>query len=328
MEENLVTIIIPVYNVERYLKRCVESVIHQTYNNLEIILVDDGSTDDCSNICDEYKKLDSRIKVFHKKNGGLSDARNYGLDNMSGDFVYFLDSDDYISVDAIECLMESQKTNNSDIVIGNSVIVDENDNISEWSCALNDENFLTKELLDRKKVPGKYVIACNKLYRITVFNNIRFPKSLIHEDEYILSDIVRNSKNTSTISRVTYYYFQRTNGIMKSKSIKRGDFLYALCHRADYYIENNNNILLDIIIYRAYDCYREIVQIAKKNQLRYENIQGYHNCFIEILKKCDASNLIIVLLKKRCIFYVKNALLDKVINFCIYHLYFKRKKLI
>lgn len=326
MNNSLVTIIIPIYNVERYLTKCIDSVISQTYTNLEILLVDDGSTDNCPIICDEYEKLDSRIKVFHKKNGGLSDARNYGLDNMSGDFVYFLDSDDYISADAIECLVASQEMNNSDIVIGNSVIIDENNNQTEWSCTFNDEVFLAKELLERKIIPAKYVVAWNKLYSASVFNTVRFPKSLIHEDEYILSDIVRNSKIISTVSKVTYYYFQRSNGIMKSKSIKRGDLLFALSHRIDYYIENNDNVLLDNIIFKAYDCYREIVQIAKKNQLRYENIKNYHNCFIEILEKCDVSNLIISLLKNKCLFYVKNDIMDKFFNFFIYHLYFKKKR--
>lgn len=182
---------------------------------------------------------------------------------MSGDFVYFLDSDDYISADAIECLVASQEMNNSDVVIGNSMLYDDNKRY-EWSCKITNDTFESKELLDRLIVPAKYVVAWNKLYSAFVFNTVRFPKSLIHEDEYILSDIVRNSKIISTVSKVTYCYFQRSNGIMKSKSIERGDLLFALSHRIDYYFENNDNVLLDNIIFKAYDCYRKIVQIAKK----------------------------------------------------------------
>ena len=319
MKENLVTIIIPVYNVERYLKRCVDSVIHQTYNNLEIILIDDGSSDNCPAMCDEWAQKDSRIKVIHKKNGGLSDARNYGLDNMSGDFVYFLDSDDYISADAIECLVASQEMNNSDIVIGNSVIIDENNNQTEWSCTFNDEVFLAKELLERKIIPAKYVIACNKLYRITVFNNVRFPKSLIHEDEYILSDVVRNSKNVSTVSKITYFYFQRSNGIMKSKSINRGDFLCALSHRLDYYLENNSDeSIIDSIVIKAYYCFNEVISIMKESNKRISDVSKYYSCYLEIMSKCRVNSIIETLTKIQ-IKTINFKLINKIVELFIYH---------
>lgn len=319
MNNSLVTIIIPIYNVERYLTKCIDSVISQTYTNLEILLVDDGSTDNCPIICDEYEKLDSRIKVFHKKNGGLSDARNYGLDNMSGDFVYFLDSDDYISADAIECLVASQEMNNSDIVIGNSVIIDENNNQTEWSCTFNDEVFLAKELLERKIIPAKYVIACNKLYRITVFNNVRFPKSLIHEDEYILSDVVKNSKNVSTVSKITYFYFQRSNGIMKSKSIKRGDFLCALSHRLDYYLENNSDeSLIYSIVIKAYYCFNEVISIMIKSNKRISDVSKYYSCYLEIMSKCRVNSIIETLTKIQ-IKTIKFKLINKLVELFIYH---------
>lgn len=319
MKESLVTIIIPIYNVEKYLKRCVDSVICQTYNNLEILLVDDGSTDSCPNICDEYCKTDVRIKVFHKTNGGLSDARNFGLDNMSGDFVYFLDSDDYISADAIKLLIEAQEKSNADMIIGNSVIIDENNNQTKWSCTFNDEVFLAKELLERKIIPAKHVIACNKLYRNTVFNNVRFPKSLIHEDEYILSDVVKNSKNVSTVSKITYYYFQRSDGIMKSKSIKRGDFLCALSHRLDYYLENTSDeSLIDGIVIKAYYCFNELISIMKKSDKKISNISKYFSCYLEIMSKCRV-NPIIETLTKIQIKTINFKLINKLVEWFIYH---------
>lgn len=113
----LISIIVPVYKVEKYLDKCVESIVEQTYKNLEIILVDDGSPDNCPAMCDEWAKKDSRIKVIHKKNGGLSSARNAGLDGCTGDYIYFLDSDDYIADNCIEMLFNAIVSDGSDMCI-------------------------------------------------------------------------------------------------------------------------------------------------------------------------------------------------------------------
>ena len=112
-----ISVIVPVYNVERYLKRCIESIINQTYKDLEIILVDDGSTDSSGNICDEYKKIDKRISVIHKKNGGLSDARNEGLKVVTGTYIAFVDSDDFLDLDMYEYMQKNIEKENADIVI-------------------------------------------------------------------------------------------------------------------------------------------------------------------------------------------------------------------
>ena len=125
MMEKLVTVIIPVYNVEKYLQECLDSVISQTYTNLEIILVDDGSTDSSGNICDEYEKNDSRVNVIHKLNGGASSARNIGLQNANGDYIYFLDSDDYIDVTAIEKLVCVAESNGADLVFMDGLVFDD-----------------------------------------------------------------------------------------------------------------------------------------------------------------------------------------------------------
>lgn len=113
---NKISIIVPIYKVEIYLRKCVDSIVNQTYKNIEILLIDDGSPDNCGIICDEYAKKDERIKVIHKKNGGLSDARNYGIEASSGDYIMFVDSDDYISKDMCEILLKKALENNADIV--------------------------------------------------------------------------------------------------------------------------------------------------------------------------------------------------------------------
>lgn len=124
-KDPLISVIVPVYHVEKYLTKCVDSICSQTYDNLEIILVDDGGDDMCPSICDEYKKIDSRIKVIHKKNGGLSDARNAGLDIATGQYLYFVDSDDYIDDHTIEFLYASIVANGSDIAVCEYVRVSE-----------------------------------------------------------------------------------------------------------------------------------------------------------------------------------------------------------
>ena len=114
--DSLISVIVPIYNVEKYLQKCVDSIINQTYKNLEIILVDDGSPDNCPKMCDDYAEKDSRIKVVHKENGGLSDARNVGMEVATGEYVSFIDSDDYISLDFYETLLETIVDNDSDVV--------------------------------------------------------------------------------------------------------------------------------------------------------------------------------------------------------------------
>ena len=120
---NLVSIVIPIYNVEKYLNECVDSVIVQTYHDLEIILVDDGSTDNSGKLCDEYKKIDDRIKVIHQKNGGLSAARNTGMDSAIGEYLYFLDSDDYIEPQTVERLVDTIEQEKADIVLFDGYVV-------------------------------------------------------------------------------------------------------------------------------------------------------------------------------------------------------------
>ena len=143
--EDLISVVVPIYNVENYIKKCVDSILSQTYKNLEIILVDDGSPDNCPQICDEYAQKDNRIKVIHKENGGLSDARNAGIDISKGKFITFIDSDDYIEKDYVEVLYNSIKENASDMAIGSHKAIYDNGTI------LNKETG-EKSVLDSKNV--------------------------------------------------------------------------------------------------------------------------------------------------------------------------------
>ena len=137
MEKPLISIIIPVYKVEKYLEKCIKSVLDQTYKNLQIILVDDGSPDNCGNICDNYAKIDNRIEVIHKENGGLSDARNVGLKKARGKYIGFVDSDDYVSNEMFENMYNTLVNNNADVSICNFYTVIDNKNIIKNAPALN-----------------------------------------------------------------------------------------------------------------------------------------------------------------------------------------------
>ena len=183
MKQPLISVIIPVYGVEKYIAQCLDSIINQTYKNLEIILVDDGSPDACPKLCDEYSKIDKRIKVIHKKNGGLSDARNVGIDICKGNYITFVDSDDWIEKDMIEQLYSLINKFSADISICNFLrtsdekmkIFNKNEKIKCYN-----KYEAIRELLKGHKIQD---YAWNKMYKKEVFYNIRYPKGRNMEDK-------------------------------------------------------------------------------------------------------------------------------------------------
>ena len=237
----LISIIVPVYNVADYLERCVESLVLQTYLNLEIILVDDGSTDQSGEICEELAKSDERIHVFHKKNGGLSDARNYGIEHCSGEFITFVDSDDRIDLKACENLVNTALLENSDIVIG--CIIHE---YSDGTIVYDEKIFENEITLDGKEavkniLEGKGYSACGKLYRKNVFDKIRFPKGKLDEDFATAYKIFYESSKVTYITEYVYFYFKRSGSIMKSPfSLSKLDFVHN-AEDAVSYIKNMTN---------------------------------------------------------------------------------------
>lgn len=264
----LITIVVPVYNVESYLDKCVESIVKQTYKNLEIILVDDGSTDNSGKMCDEWAEKDSRIKVIHKENGGLSDARNKGIDIATGKWIGFIDSDDYIDVTMFEKLYKACIENNCKISSCGF--------LREFDDKSRNERWTTKDdmLLDRDGMM-EYLyrgavtcVAWNKLYDITLFDNIRYPYKKIHEDQYTTYKVFCQTDKLYYISECLYYYYQRENSITGvSFSIKNLDILEALEQAMDYHKEHGYMKYYD----RAKQEYiRYICEIALKNDCQKE----------------------------------------------------------
>lgn len=225
VKEELVSVIVPVYNVEKYLSQCLDSIIHQTYKNLEIILVNDGSTDGSGKICDDYAAKDGRIKVIHQENGGLSDAHNKGLDLMTGQFVTFVDSDDYLENNCIHTLYTYACTCKTDISIGKFVEFEENTSQFLFHNHLNNGNkieFLTgDQCLERhhKYFLGIFVTAWAKLYRTSLFNDsnpcksIRYPLGVLHEDQYTTHKLFFKSNKIVFVNDYLYVYRVRENSI-------------------------------------------------------------------------------------------------------------------
>ncbi|HHT7826143.1 TPA: glycosyltransferase [Streptococcus suis] len=225
IKEELVSVIVPVYNVENYLSQCLDSIIHQTYKNLEIILVNDGSTDGSGKICDDYAAKDGRIKVIHQENGGLSDARNKGLDLMTGQFVTFVDSDDYLENNCIHTLYTYACTCKTDISIGKFIEFEENTSQFLFHNHLNNGNkieFLTgDQCLERhhQYFLGIFVNAWAKLYRTSLFNDsnpcksIRYPLGVLHEDQYTTHKLFFKSNKIVFVNDYLYVYRVRENSI-------------------------------------------------------------------------------------------------------------------
>ena len=217
-EKGLISIIIPVYNVEPYLKRCLESVRNQTYSYLEIILIDDGSTDGSGQICDSYQDMDKRIRVFHKKNGGSSSARNLGLDKARGEYIGFVDSDDYIDEDMYESLYDNMK-DDVDIVCCGTVLLfpakmrkkPELYGKSGKSIYYTNQVAIKELLLVR----DLDFAVWNKLYRKELFQGIRFPDGKTCEDYPVIYELMKKSRKIVSNGEIKYSYCYRENSISK-----------------------------------------------------------------------------------------------------------------
>ena len=236
-----VSIIVPVYQVETYLRQCIDSILAQTFTDFELILVDDGSKDKSGEICEEYAGKDGRVRVIHKENGGLSDARNAGLEQAAGEYFMFVDSDDYIAPTMIERLYNSIQSESADIAACNFCYVFDKKEKKDFSTAMEAEVLQGSEIFYYRKNDRSYgfwTIACNKLYKRETFRNVRFRFGKYHEDEFWANDIYQLEIRVATIPECLYYYRQRDNSIMGKESIARNlDILEALRERIYIYLE-------------------------------------------------------------------------------------------
>lgn len=270
MNRKLVSVIVPVYNVESYLEKCILSLVSQTYKNLEIILVDDGSTDKSSEICDEWALQDSRIRVIHKKNGGLSDARNAGLDVATGEYIAFVDSDDYIENNMISVLYEALIKHQADMAIGGVSHVGVNgDALDQYKVSAD---AVWDEQQFWRAFEQNYIfceVVWNKLYQKGLFQDVRFPRGKIHEDEFVLHEIIDNCQRIATVSDVVYYYVQREDSITgNGRSLRSFDGVEAYVKRAKYLSDKAYYKQAEQTVLWAIELYIEIVsQLSDDNDV-------------------------------------------------------------
>ena len=278
MENKKISVIVPIYNVENYLNRCIDSIINQTYKKLEIILVDDGSPDNCGKICDEYAKKDSRIKVIHKENGGVSSARNAGLNIATGDYIGFVDGDDWIELDMYEYLLGLSIKYKADISRCSFVYNDNIGNISKENIKIIKNEDALINCINGNFEEG---VVWNKLYRRFIFQNIRFEPNIIFED-VLINYYVYKLNISMVISNICkYHYLRRQDSItgpIASKSIfdiayvfekivdneKYNKYIYKYCVKR--LLRAYGIVLKDCIVYDMFEF--ESKNIRKK-------IRGY-----------------------------------------------------
>ena len=227
----LISVIVPVYKVEPYLDRCIESIVNQTYRNLEIILVDDGSPDNCPKMCDTWAEKDPRIKVIHKENGGLSDARNAGMAAATGELFSFIDSDDSVLPDFIESLYDAMVRTGADAAECAADYVDESGNLLRQRKAAETDEMSSPEALRRLILEdGIYQTVWNKLYRREVC--VPFEKGRLHEDEFFTWKVFEQIGKLAVVQKPMYHYLQRSGSIIGTTySIRRLDGLQARFER-------------------------------------------------------------------------------------------------
>lgn len=249
--KQLVSIIIPIYNVEKYLEQCIKSLINQTYRNLEIILINDGSTDKSTKICEKYKNQDNRIVFINKKNGGAASAKNEGLKIAKGDYITFVDSDDFIEPDMIEYMVNTIKKYNSDII-----------QCSFTNLYKNTERFKQDKIVEQKISSKDFLelflkkwdssLFWNKLFKREVIENVFFKEGRCIDDEFFTYKCVINSKSIVTSNKIVYNYRMRKSGVMKSESSQK----QILKDRVDY-------------LYERYELVRKIYKDLDKSFLEH-----------------------------------------------------------
>ena len=288
MEKDLISVIVPVYKVEKYLEKCIESVLKQTYTNLQIILVDDGSPDNCGKICDEYAKKDSRIEVIHKANGGLSDARNVGISKAKGRYIGFVDSDDYIKEDMYEILLNLIKKYDADVSIcnlydvidGNECIRNKENGIREYSRL----DILKKVLLD-KNIQS---YAWNKLYEKELFDEIKYPIGKKYEDIGTTFYLFEKCNKIVVTSEPEYYYLKRADSLVNNVTESTIlDYTEIIIQRYLYIKQNikelrkYNNYYLAKTLITAHNDIENLENISEEMKQRYKKL---YELVLEIIK--------------------------------------------
>lgn len=285
----LISIIVPVYKVERYLRRCVNSILAQTYSNFELVLIDDGSPDGCPAICDEYAKKDSRVRVIHQTNQGLAEVRNVGVLQSRGEYIAFIDSDDFVASNYIETLYRGIKEFGADISIcsfrkvQSEMTETEEKEFSEFK----EVSFVKAMKYFASFQPGvsiAFVSACSKLYKKELFDGVKYPKGKLYEDSYTSYKLLyRATKMFFSTSRL-YYYYENPQSITAVKFSERTlDILDASRSAVSFFAKENRfdvvNILNEFLLAREIYCWWGVKYVLKKKKRAKELLKTYRTDF-------------------------------------------------
>lgn len=281
----LVSIIVPIYSVQMYLNDCIKSITEQTYTNLEIILVDDGSPDDCPQICESWGRTDDRIRVIHKKNGGLSDARNVGIDNSHGDYIAFLDGDDFVSQQWIEKMVSAAESYKADIVICGRYIYQ--NGLCNVKHCLNVPKFYSSQEALKELLMGREIeeAAWDKLYKRELFAIQRFPVGEINEDIVTIPYIIAKAQCIYHIGEPLYYYRQTSTGITKTRYTKKKSiYIQHILKIRDYIMEYYPQFITEIGCFMGRYSYALLLGLA----LNKEDCKAYaedYACYLRFLRR-------------------------------------------
>ncbi|MBS7334508.1 MAG: glycosyltransferase [Weeksellaceae bacterium] len=290
-----ISVIVPVYNTEKYLTKCLDSILNQTLKDIEVIVVNDGSKDNSQNIIEDFKRLDSRIISIIKENEGLSDARNTGIDKANGEFIAFIDSDDYIASNMFEKMYYLAKKHNSEIVLCDLVKVDENGN--EFRHLPQSPQLPEKIILkDDLTIFGEMsCFACNKIFKKFLFDKHRFRKGIHFEDIELIPKLVLDSKIISKINQPFYKYFERQDSISKTHTEKGLDVFIAVEEVTKYFKKSEffqkNNELKRFQIIQGYYSFLAYLAYVKDKSLKVEMINKLNDFLISnLINKKEIKN--------------------------------------
>lgn len=287
MDEKLITIIVPVYNIEEYLPRCIESILAQTYRNLELILVDDGSSDKSGAICDEYAKKDARIRVLHKENGGSSSARNAGISQAKGQYIGFVDSDDFIENDMYKKMMEAVALTGCNIVQVARDEIDDKGNLMQAICEMPDEliQYPAEEFMKELLLHKGDCSFCTKLLNRDLFSEKRFPEGVLNEDFHLLVKILsKTGESVVSLPYLGYHVFYRIGSNTRKKdkndfsrvygdNVDNADMVYNLVLEK---FPKLSDIAVRFGLYQRMDYLLHIpISMMKKDNMQYKQICKY-----------------------------------------------------
>ncbi len=300
--ENLISVIVPIYKVEPYLDTCIRSLLTQTYKNLEIILVDDGSPDRCGEIADEYATLDSRVTVIHKPNGGPADARNVGIEAAHGDYIMFLDSDDYYDATMCETLLNKLLLENADVVSANYYTFDGVSEPIQHHCAIQESErvFGPYELLKyylEATGPYELNIVWNKLYKASLFQGdagLRFPIGKLQEDNFFVIPLYDKAKKVVFLDAPLYYYLQRSDSIMANFSDRFvTDTIDSYVATYEYIMTNKLPVVeeLQLFLLNSYTDLYKRMKAKQVTTLQREELARYKRFVLEHTRQVSENSL-------------------------------------